>query len=594
MRLGIPYKVVGGTRFYDRREIKDALAYLKAVVNPADEVSVKRVLNVPKRGVGDASVGQARRARGRATGIAFVDALRRGRRGRASPGPAVTGIASFVDLLDDLAAMVAPSERRPGRRCCRRRSTRTGYLAELEAEHTVEAEGRLENLAELVGSAREFTRLDEFLEQVALVADTDELDGDDDQVVLMTLHSAKGLEFPVVFLDRHGGRRVPAHPRARPSPTSWRRSAAWPTSASPGPRSGSTSRHAWSRTLFGSTQYNPPSRFLDEIPAELVNEQGNVGGRSSYGRQSYRQRASYGGDPPPVPAAARAHVRPRRGRGGAPPRAGRRCGDQRRPPRGEPVASEPPRDRPARRRRRRAPVVRRGRDPRHPRSGRQGRGDDPLPRRRHQAPRPRLGAAQEALTTAVRVAARTARALCAATQTPGGRAGDRLLRRRGPCPGWAAACPARSAGGEGSASVAAVSAVDTSPPMSGFAGSGAGGTPSPSVFGWASALRGRGLLLRRRDADGRGRVGAGQPAAAADDRQRAQQPHRHLVLLGGAGDDRAVVDHPVDDLLAELGAHDGQRPVVVLADPAGGDVGVLGGEVGAVLAALAGPARGTP
>ena len=199
MRLGVPYKVVGGTRFYDRREIKDAMAYLKAVVNPVDEVSVKRVLNTPKRGIGDASVAKLD-AFAAVEGIAFVDALRRADEAGVT-GPAVRGIASFVDLLDHVAVVAADPEQGPGD-VLQAAIDGSGYLAELEAEDTVEAHSRIENLGELVGSAREFTVMDEFLEQVALVADTDDLpDGEvDDQVVLLTLHSAKGLEFPVVFL----------------------------------------------------------------------------------------------------------------------------------------------------------------------------------------------------------------------------------------------------------------------------------------------------------------------------------------------------------------------------------------------------------
>ena len=189
----------------------------------------------------------------------------------------------------------------------------SGYLAELEAENTVESAGRIENLGELVGSAREFTRLGEFLEQVALVADTDELDADD-KVVLMTLHSAKGLEFPIVFVIGMEDGVFP-HIRALNEPTEMEEERRLAYVGITRAQELLHLTHAWSRQLFGTTNYNAPSRFLDEIPAELVNEQGNVGGHGSYGRQSYRQRASYGGDPPPYRRTARAHVRPRRGRG---------------------------------------------------------------------------------------------------------------------------------------------------------------------------------------------------------------------------------------------------------------------------------------
>ncbi len=165
-RQSIPYKVVGGTRFYDRREIKDAMAYLRAVVNPADEVNVKRVLNVPKRGIGDASVAKLD-AFAASVGVGFLDALRRADEAGVT-GPAVRGIESFVALLDEVATMAAAADAEadevpdigPGD-LLQAALDRSGYLAELEAEDTVESAGRIENLGELIGSAREFTRIDD-------------------------------------------------------------------------------------------------------------------------------------------------------------------------------------------------------------------------------------------------------------------------------------------------------------------------------------------------------------------------------------------------------------------------------------------------
>jgi DNA helicase-2/ATP-dependent DNA helicase PcrA len=297
MRLGVPYKVVGGTRFYDRREIKDAMAYLRAVVNPVDEVSVKRVLNVPKRGIGDASVAKLD-AFAATEGIAFVDALRRCDEAGVT-GPAVRGIASFVDLLDVMATVAADPDQGPGD-VLQAAIDGSGYLAELEAEDTVEAHSRIENLGELVGSAREFTVMDEFLEQVALVADTDDLpDGElEDQVVLMTLHSAKGLEFPVVFLVGVEEGIFP-HIRALTEPVEMEEERRLAYVGITRAMRRLYMSHAWSRQLFGSTQYNPPSRFFDEIPAHLIESKGNVTGRSSYGRQSYRRRSDSGYDDPP-------------------------------------------------------------------------------------------------------------------------------------------------------------------------------------------------------------------------------------------------------------------------------------------------------
>jgi DNA helicase-2/ATP-dependent DNA helicase PcrA len=298
MRLGVPYKVVGGTRFYDRREVKDAMAYLRAVVNPVDEVSVKRVLNVPKRGVGDASIAKLD-AFAAAEAVPFVDAMRRADEAGVT-GPAVRGIAAFVALLDHLGELAGTDGVGPGD-LLQTAIEESGYLGELEAEDTVEAHGRIENLAELVGSAREFTVLDEFLEQVSLVADTDDLDGDD-QVVLMTLHSAKGLEFPVVFLVGVEEGIFP-HVRALTEPDEMEEERRLAYVGITRAMRRLFLSHAWSRILFGSTQYNPPSRFFDEIPEELVESTGNVSGRSSYGRASYRQRDDRGtfdrGDPPP-------------------------------------------------------------------------------------------------------------------------------------------------------------------------------------------------------------------------------------------------------------------------------------------------------
>ena len=263
MRVGIPYKVVGGTRFYDRREIKDALAYIRVVVNPSDEVSAKRVLNVPKRGVGDTSVGRID-AYASAHGLSFVDALRHAGDAGVS-GKALRGIESFLALLDSAATVVdeGPAP------LLQALLDGSGYLAELHDERSIEAEGRLENLAELVGAAQEFTTVDDFLERVSLIADTDELDGDDTSVVLMTVHSAKGLEFPAVFLIGLEDGVFP-HLRSLTEPDELEEERRLAYVAITRAQERLYLTHAWCRTLYGSTQYNPPSRFLDEIPTELV------------------------------------------------------------------------------------------------------------------------------------------------------------------------------------------------------------------------------------------------------------------------------------------------------------------------------------
>jgi len=193
MQSGVPYKVIGGTRFYDRREVKDALAYIRCAANPLDEVSLKRILNVPKRGIGDTTVDRID-AFAASQQVSFAIALRRATEAGVG-GVGAKGIASFVALIDDLESRLGQG---PGP-VLRHALEVSGYFKELETEDTVESAGRHENLLELIGSASEFVQVDEFLEQVALVADTDQIDSDN-HVTLMTLHAAKGLEFPVVFI----------------------------------------------------------------------------------------------------------------------------------------------------------------------------------------------------------------------------------------------------------------------------------------------------------------------------------------------------------------------------------------------------------
>jgi len=276
VRSGIPYKVVGGTRFYDRREIKDVLAYLRAVVNPADEVSVKRVLNTPKRGVGDSSVARLD-AYAAAQGLTFLQALQRAD-GAGVPTRSQKGIEAFLAVIDAAHEIVddGPAP------VLQLLLDRSGYAAELQAEHTVEAEGRLENLAELIGVAGEFETIDGFLEQISLVADSDAIDDDESNVLLMTLHSAKGLEFPVVFIIGLEDGVFP-HLRSLGEPDELEEERRLAYVGITRARERLHLSHAWSRMLFGSTQYNPPSRFLDEIPAALVT---SVEG----GRRSSRDR----------------------------------------------------------------------------------------------------------------------------------------------------------------------------------------------------------------------------------------------------------------------------------------------------------------
>jgi DNA helicase-2/ATP-dependent DNA helicase PcrA len=285
VRLKIPYRVVGGTRFYDRREVKDALAYLRAVVNPNDEVSVKRVINVPKRGVGDTSLARLD-AWATSRSRPFVDALAKAEEAGVG-GRALAGVNQLVGLLDELRALGgSPSD------MLEAVLDRTGYAAELRADGGVEANGRLENLAELVGVAREYeqTAIDEgreasvaeFLETVSLVADADQIPEDGSSVVLMTLHTAKGLEFPAVFLIGLEDGVFP-HLRSLGEPDELEEERRLCYVGITRARQRLYLSHAWSRSLFGSTQYNPPSRFLKEIPEQLTEM---VEGSRNRGRSS--------------------------------------------------------------------------------------------------------------------------------------------------------------------------------------------------------------------------------------------------------------------------------------------------------------------
>ena len=284
-RRGVPYKVVGGTRFFDRREVKDLLAYLRAVVNPDDEVSMKRIINVPKRGVGDTSIGRVDNW-ANANGISFGEALRDADQAGVT-GKARTGIDQCLALLDDLRAM-ADDGSGPGT-LLESIVERTGYAAELEAENTVESAGRLENVAELVGNAREYESVEQFLEAVSLVADTDEIDADDSNVTLMTLHTAKGLEYPVVFLIGLEDGVFP-HLRSLGEPDELEEERRLCYVGITRARERLYLTNAWCRTLWGSTQYNPPSRFLKEIPEELVNVA--EGGRTKQVRERERHRTT--------------------------------------------------------------------------------------------------------------------------------------------------------------------------------------------------------------------------------------------------------------------------------------------------------------
>jgi DNA helicase-2/ATP-dependent DNA helicase PcrA len=289
LRRNVPYKVIGGTRFYDRREIKDLVAYLRAIANPADEVSLKRVVNAPRRGVGDTSVGRLdawAAARGRSFGEALESAAEAGVSGKA-----LSGVGALVELLESLRQRRAEG---PGP-LLKAVIEATGYSTELEAEHTVEAAGRLENVSELVAVAGEHPDLDEFLEAISLVADSDELSDDQTFVNLLTLHTAKGLEYPVVFLCGLEDGVFP-HQRSLGEPDELEEERRLCYVGITRARERLFLSHAVVRTIWGGTQYNPPSRFLREIPESLIRPIVSTGRRSGrYGSGGY-QSDRFGAD----------------------------------------------------------------------------------------------------------------------------------------------------------------------------------------------------------------------------------------------------------------------------------------------------------
>ena len=281
---GIPYTLVGGTRFYDRREVRDAMAYLKALSNPGDEVSVKRALATPRRGVGAASVAKFD-ALAAARGITFHEALAHCAQAGVA-GRAAAGVEQFLGLIDSVAALEASPAA-----VLQELLERSGYLDELRDEKSVEADGRLENLAELVGSAGDYETVDEFLEEIALVADTDDLDDSVSAVTLMTLHSAKGLEYPDVYIIGLEDGVFP-HIRALTEPHELEEERRLAYVGITRAMRQLTMTHAWSRLLYGSRQYNPPSRFLKEIPEELLERvDGTRMLRSRHRRRNDRERS---------------------------------------------------------------------------------------------------------------------------------------------------------------------------------------------------------------------------------------------------------------------------------------------------------------
>ena len=267
---GIPYVVVGGAKFYDRREVKDILAYVRVLANPDDEVSARRIVNVPKRGIGDASVARLA-AWAQVNRVSFAEAIDRAEEAGLS-ATALRGAQQLSAMLAELRPLVSTVNPADFLQLV---ADRSGYMAELVAEHSHEADGRIENIAELGGVAGEFDDVVGFLETVALVSDSDEIEGDGTRVSLMTLHTAKGLEFPAVFVVGLEDGIFP-HSRSLGEPDELEEERRLFYVGITRARRHLAVSHAWVRTIFGRTQHNIPSRFLAEIPSDLVNDVGLV------------------------------------------------------------------------------------------------------------------------------------------------------------------------------------------------------------------------------------------------------------------------------------------------------------------------------
>lgn len=279
IRVGLPYKVVGGVRFYERKEVRDVLAYLRVLSNPEDTVPLRRILNVPKRGIGDRAEAMIDALSLREK-ITFPQALRRVDEAYGMAARSANAVKRFNVLMEELRTIVE-SGAGPAT-ILEAVLERTGYLAELQASTDPQDETRIENLQELAAVALEFEQdrgednpgtLSDFLEQVALVADSDQIPDEDEEgsgvITLMTLHTAKGLEFPTVFLTGLEDGVFP-HMRSlgQTKELEEERRLAYVGITRARQRlyvTRSTMRSAW-----GQPSYNPPSRFLEEIPADHV------------------------------------------------------------------------------------------------------------------------------------------------------------------------------------------------------------------------------------------------------------------------------------------------------------------------------------
>ena len=336
IRVGMPYRVVGGVRFYERREVRDAIAYLRSIANPADDVSVRRILNVPKRGIGDRAEGAVADLAA-AERIPFGAAVARASEITGLATRSLTQIQGFAALLAEHRAMMERGD--AADTILTSILEKSGYIDELKNSDDPQDQTRLENLIELVSVAQEFVAaahaidlppeggelaagapepddsLPAFLERIALVADSDQIpdaDGESAGVVtLMTLHTAKGLEFPVVFLTGFEDGIFP-HQRALTDADELQEERRLAYVGITRARQRLYLSRAVVRTLWGSPQYNPPSRFTDEIPQHLFDwrrlgtaQVGFASRAKARTEQAWRNTVGFGSKPhlpKPVPS----------------------------------------------------------------------------------------------------------------------------------------------------------------------------------------------------------------------------------------------------------------------------------------------------
>jgi DNA helicase-2/ATP-dependent DNA helicase PcrA len=266
LRASIPYRVISGMRFYDRKEIKNALAFARLIVNPRDEASARRVINEPKRGIGDAA--QAKLGMYAAqNGLSFAEATHYAKEAGLT-GRALNGAQKFSFMLDQLRALANDLAPREVIDAIVRES---GLGDALRAENSDEAYSRLENLGELASAASQYDTLMDFVERMALVADSDQLDGGAGAISMMTLHVAKGLEFPAVVITGLEETIFP-HRRALSDDNELEEERRLCYVGITRAMRHLILTHAWSRTMWGNRMDALASRFLQEIPAELIHD----------------------------------------------------------------------------------------------------------------------------------------------------------------------------------------------------------------------------------------------------------------------------------------------------------------------------------